>query len=334
MKPFRERNPVPIGAIGIVVVLCLLFAAFNIEKVPIIGGGKTYQAAFTEAGGLKPDDDVRIAGVEVGKVEDVGLEDGHVRVDFRVDDTDTWLGNRTGAAIKIKTLLGEKYLELRPRGTKPLPEDSQIPVSRTLAPYDVIEAFSGLTKTVQKIDTKQLAKAFDTVSATFENSPEEVKASLRGLTRLSQTISKRDEKLRTLLANSRSVTKVLADRNEDFTKLLKDGDKLLKAVKKRRAVIHQVLVNSVHLSTQLTKLVEENEEQLKPALKHLAAVVAVLQKNQENIDKSIKSLATFVKLFGNVVGNGRWFDAYIQNLVPLPPSVTLPKTPVSKGGSS
>src|SRR5690606_22877432 len=99
-----------------------------------------------------------------------------------------------------------------------------------------------------------------------------------------------------------------------------------KEVKARRAVIHQLLVNSVYLSTQLTRLIDENEKQIKPALKHLAAVVAILQKNQNNIDKSITSLATFVKLFGNVVSTGRWFDAYIQNLVPLPPSISLPKT--------
>lgn len=333
IRPFREMNPVPIGVIGIAVICCLLVAAFNIESVPIIGGGKTFRAAFTEAGGLKVDDDVRIAGVRVGKVEDVSLAGKRVRVDFRVEDDDTWVGDRSGAAIKIRTLLGEKYLALVPKGTKPMAEDAEIPTSRTLAPYDVVEAFSGLTETVQRIDSRKLAEAFDTVSTTFADSPDEVKASLRGLTRLSRTVSSRDAKLKELLASSRGVTKVLSDRNEDFTKLLRDGEKLFKEVRARRVVIHQLLVNSVVLSTQLTKLVEENRAQIKPALKYLARVVAVLQKNQNNLDKSITSLATFVNLFGNVVGTGRWFDAYIQNLVPLPPSVTLPKTPVSGGGS-
>lgn len=333
VKPFREMNPVPIGVIGLAIICCLLVAAFNIENVPIIGGGKTFRAAFTEAGGLKVDDEVRIAGVRVGKVEDVSLAGKRVRVDFRVEDEDTWVGDRSGAAIKIRTLLGEKYLALVPKGTKPMAEDAEIPASRTLAPYDVVEAFSGLTETVQKIDSRKLAEAFDTVSTTFADSPDEVKASLRGLTRLSRTISSRDAKLKQLLESSRGVTKVLSDRNEDFTKLLRDGEKLFKEVRARRVVIHQLLVNTVVLSTQLTKLVEENRAQIKPALKYLARVVAVLQKNQNNLDKSITSLATFVNLFGNVVGTGRWFDAYIQNLVPLPPSVTLPKTPVSGGGS-
>lgn len=328
IRPFRQMNPVPIGIVGIAVVVCLMLAAFNVDALPIIGGGKTYSAAFTEAAGLRKDNEVRVAGVRVGKVEKVSLEGHHVRVDFRVDD-DTWVGDRTGAAIKIKTLLGEKYLALVPAGTKPLDEKTEIPTSRTLAPYDVVEAFSGLSTTVSKIDSKQLARAFDTIATTFANSPEEVKGSLKGLTRLSKTISSRDAKLRSLLSHARGVSKVLSDRNKDFTRLLKDGSKLFKAVQARRGVIHQLLVNSVLLSTQLTGLIDENEKQIKPALAHLARVVAVLQKNQNNLDRTIRSVATFVKLFGNVVGTGRWFDAYIQNLVPLPPSVTLPGTPVS-----
>lgn len=332
IRPFRSMNPVPIGAVGLVVILTLLITAFNMESVPLIGGGRTYQAAFTEAGGLKPDDEVRVAGVRVGKVEDISLEGKRVVVDFRVEDDEVWLGDRTGAAIKIKTMLGEKFLSLVPRGKQSLEEDTRIPASRTIAPYDVVEAFSGLTNTVRKIDSRRLAEAFDTMSTTFADSPAEVKGSLRGLTRLSQTVSSRDAKLRALLKSARGVTKVLADRNDDLTKLMRDGSKLFKAVKARRAVIHQLLINSVALSTQLTALVDENRTQLRSALKYLARVVALLQRHQDDLDKSITSLATFVRLFGNVVGTGRWFDAYIQNLVPLPPSISLPKTAVSKGG--
>ena len=68
--PFRERNPVPIGAVGLLVIALLLFLAFNIQSIPLIGGGDHYRAAFSEAGGLIKGDDVRIAGVKVGKVEE------------------------------------------------------------------------------------------------------------------------------------------------------------------------------------------------------------------------------------------------------------------------
>ena len=61
--PFRERNPVPIGAIGLLSIALVLFLAFNVQSIPFIGGGNHYRAAFSEAGGLIKGDDVRIAVV-------------------------------------------------------------------------------------------------------------------------------------------------------------------------------------------------------------------------------------------------------------------------------
>ena len=68
--PFRERNPVVIGAVSLAVIAAFILAAFKAEDLPLIGGGDTYYAAFSEAGGLKANDEVRIAGVRVGKVAD------------------------------------------------------------------------------------------------------------------------------------------------------------------------------------------------------------------------------------------------------------------------
>lgn len=82
--PFRDRNPVVIGAAGLTTLTLLTFAAFNADSLPLIGGGRTYSAAFSEAGGLKPGDEVRIAGVKVGKVEEVDLDGDHVKVTFKV----------------------------------------------------------------------------------------------------------------------------------------------------------------------------------------------------------------------------------------------------------
>ena len=47
--PFRERNPVIIGAISIAVIAVLLLAAFRAGDLPLIGGGTSYKAAFSEA---------------------------------------------------------------------------------------------------------------------------------------------------------------------------------------------------------------------------------------------------------------------------------------------
>ena len=84
----------------------------------MIGGGDTYTAAFSEAGGLKADDPVRIAGVRVGKVDKIELEGDHVKVSFLVK-TDSEFGTETGASIRVNTLLGAMYLALEPAGSGP-----------------------------------------------------------------------------------------------------------------------------------------------------------------------------------------------------------------------
>ena len=96
--PFRERNPVVIGAISLAVIAGLLVVAFKAGDLPVVGGGDTYYASFTEAGGLKPNDEVRIAGVRVGKVRAVELKGSRVRVKFQVD-SGAKFGKETGAEV-------------------------------------------------------------------------------------------------------------------------------------------------------------------------------------------------------------------------------------------
>ncbi|AXE89681.1 mce related protein [Streptomyces sp. Go-475] len=321
-KAFRDRNPVVIGAAGLTALALLTFAAFNADSLPLIGGGARYSAAFSEAGGLKPGDEVRIAGVKVGKVEEVGLDGDHVKVTFKVKG-DPGLGTGTGASIRVKTILGAKYLALHPKGPGQLEPGSEIPLRRTVSAYDVVQAFSDLTTTTEEVDTERLAKALDTVSTTFEDSPAEVRASIRGLSRISRTVASRDKELRELLDHANGVTGVLADRSKDFSALVEDGDKLFKEIAKRRAAIHKLLKSSAALGIQLSGLVEDNRKEIGPALKGLNTFVAMLERNQKSLDRSVRLLAPYVRVFSNTLGNGRWFDSYVQNLVAAP---VVPRT--------
>ncbi|MEU4391398.1 MCE family protein [Kribbella sp. NPDC023855] len=337
MKPFREQNQVTIGVVGLTVLGLVMLASFKAQDLPLIGGGTKYSAQFSEAGGLKPKDEIRVAGVRVGQVRKVELAGTHVRVDFVVD-RGVKLGDKTGAEMKIKTLLGQKYLKLDPAGEGELKEGSEIPLSRTISAYDVVDAFTDLANTTERIDTAQLAKALDTLSATFKNTPEEVRASLTGLSRLSRTVAKRDEELKKLLQHSDVVTKILADRNQQLIKLMKDGNTVFQAVQARRVLIHQLLVSTQKLSAQITALVRENRKDLAPTLTKVNAVLATLLKNQNALDASIRGLAPYARVFTNTLGTGPWFDTYVQNLVPVPeiplPQVPLGLPPILTGGGS
>ena len=315
--PFRERNPVVVGAISLAVVAALILAAFNAQNLPIIGGGDVYYAAFKEAGGLKANDEVRIAGVRVGKVEKVELEGDHVKVTFRIEDPADF-GKDTRADIKVKTLLGAMFLALEPAGSGQLSAGSEIPVSRTSSPYDVVKAFSGLAETSDRIDTDQLAQSLTTLADLTRNTPEEFRSALDGVSRLSTNIAAKNDQINTLLGNLQSVSEVLDARDQDIVGLMRDSDVLFRALVKRRDSVHRLLVSTTTLSTELTALVRQSRADLQPALAHLQSVVDVLNKNEDNIDNSLRLMAPFYRVFANTLGNGPWFDTYIQNMPPVP----------------
>jgi phospholipid/cholesterol/gamma-HCH transport system substrate-binding protein len=317
VKPFRERNPVIIGAISITVLALLLFAAFRAQDLPLIGGGKTYYAAFSEAGGLKVNDEVRIAGVRVGKVDAITLDGDHVKVDMTVR-TSSKFGSETGAAIKVKTLLGDMFVALEPAGSNQLESGAEIPVDRTSSPYDVVDAFSGLADTASEIDTDQLAASLSTLADLTRNTPEEFGAALQGISALSTNIADKNDQINTLLTNLKRVSTVLDARDDDIITLMKDSDVLFRALVARRDAVHNILVSTSTLSLQLTKLVDQTRADLKPALTNLDNVVQVLNKNEDNLDNGLRLLAPFYRVFANTLGTGPWFDTYIQNIPPLP----------------
>ncbi len=322
MTPFRERNPVPIGATGLLVIALALVAAFDVKALPFVGGGDDYSAAFTEAGGLRAGDDVRVAGVEVGEVEAVELDGDHVRVDFTVTEPASF-GEQTGASIRIKTVLGEKFLALEPRGDGQLAEGSEIPADRTVSVYDVVQAFSDLAEVNEGIDTDQLAAALDTMAVEFQDTPEEVRGALAGLSDLSRTIASRDEELRRLLDSTREVTEVMASRDAELERLINDANLLLAELERRRDDISRLLDSTAALAAQVTALVRENRAELAPTLDRLNSVLALLEENKANLEQGLANMAPFTRLFANVLGTGRWFDTYIQNLVPVP-GLSLP----------
>lgn len=328
VKPIQERNPVAVAVVGLLALALLTLAAFNASSLPVVGGGTAYSADFSEAAGLGDGDEVRIAGVKVGEVTGVALDGNKVKVTFDVQDRATWIGDRTTAAIAIKTLLGEKYVALDPVGSARQDPRSRIPLSRTTSPYDVTQAFQDLSGTIDEIDTKQLAASFETISDTFKDSPPDVRAAVKGLSALSRTVSSRDTQLAELLAGSKKLTKSLKTKKSSFETLIDDGGSLLGELRKRRAAIKALLSGSSALGKELGGLVTDNEKQLGPTLKALGRVTDVLAKNQGKLDKTLALVGPYYRLIGNTLGDGRWFDSYLCGVVPRNylPEDSLPAT--------
>jgi phospholipid/cholesterol/gamma-HCH transport system substrate-binding protein len=311
MTPFRERNPVVIGVIGFAVIALLMLAAFRADRLPIIGAGDTYHADFAEIGSLKAGNEVRVAGVSVGKVRGVELQGDKVNVTFKIDKGID-LGRETGASVGIRTLLGATYLALEPSGSGKLKKGSTIPVSRTKPPYDVVDAFSDLSTTTDALDIGEISKALNTLADVADKTPQEFQGAIKGVSNLSRNLADRDEQINTLLVNLKKVSGVLNSRNTELESLFKDSAVLFQAVSSRREAIHTLLVSTQQISTELRALVKDTRADLKPALTQLDVVTTMLRKNEASLDESLRILPGFFTVFSNALGNGPWFETYVK----------------------
>jgi phospholipid/cholesterol/gamma-HCH transport system substrate-binding protein len=320
MKPLSERNPILVALAGLAILAGIALLTFDSANLPIIGGGTGYTAYFAEAAGLQPGNEVRVAGVIVGHVTGVSLAGNKVAVSFKVKDA--WIGNDTTAAIKIKTLLGDKYLAVDPQGTQSLNPSTPIPLSRTTSPFDVTQAFQGVGQQISEINTAQLAKSLETFSAAFSGTPPYVRSALHGLASLSRAVASRDAQVTSLLAEAKNVTGTLAGQDSNFTKLLGDGNLLLSELRERQTAIHSLLTGTEALSAQLSGLVNDDQARLTPALQALDQVTSILEQNQANLTKALKLAGPYYRLLGNTLGSGRWLDSYLCGIIPksyLPP---------------
>lgn len=334
-KPMSRRNPIAVAFAGLGILAGIAALTFFSGNLPFIGGGTSYTAYFAEAGGLQSGNEVRIAGVVVGHVTGVSLDGDKVAVTFQ--EKGAWLGNTTTAAIKIKTLLGDKYLALDPLGTGAQVPAATIPATRTTSPFDVTQAFQQFGTTVEQINTKQFAQSLEAISGAFRNTPPYVHRALTGLSALSATIAAKDVQLARLFAGTRQITQTLSSEDSEFRALLGDGNLLLAELRQRQQAIHEMLTGTEALATQLSGLVNDNQANLAPTLRSLNQVTTVLENNQADLRKALALAGPYYSVLGNVLGNGRWFDAYLCGLIPKaysPPAVVPAKgcIPPKPGG--
>lgn len=305
-----DRELVRIALVGLAVLGLLFALAVNFQRLPLLGAGAGYRAEFTDASGLVPGEEVRVAGIKVGTVTGIALGHDKVIVSFTVKDVR--LGRETTAGIEVKTLLGQHYLSVTPAGGGSLPAGSVIGLDRTSTPVNIVPAFERLAGQAQAIDTKQVAAAFDALSSTLRSTAPQMTQTLRGLSRISAAVTTRDTEIRALFERTSQVSGVVAARDRDIASLLTDTDTVLAVLDQRRETITRIIDGTGALARELSGLVADNQAQLRPALRKLNDVLAVLRKNRANIDAALRVGTVYAREFVNVGGSGHWFDSSIK----------------------
>ena len=313
MKSFGERNLFVIGLVGILGLTAFILTALNYQKLPFFSPGKTYTAYFAEAGGLAGNGEVQVSGLRAGQVTGIELDGQHVLVTFKVNKN-IRLGDRTEAAIKTKSLLGTKYLEITPRGDGRLSQT--IPQDRTTSPYQLPDALGDLATTISGLNTDQLSDSLRVISETFAQTPPDLKVAVEGVARFSDTLNQKDAQLRELLTNADKATGVLSERSDQIVKLVNNTNSLMAELQSQSAALDQISGNISVLSTQLQGFISENRATMKPALDKLNGVLTIIDNRKERVQKSIKMLGTYAMALGESVAAGPFFKSYISNLLP------------------
>lgn len=313
MKPFSERNPLVVGAVGAILTAVVVLAALNYRSLPFISQGKSYSALFTEAGGLKPGAVVEVSGAEVGHVDSISLEEPQVLIKFDVDK-DIPVGDRTEAAVKTKSLLGTKILEITPRGDGvqlgPIPEE------RTTPAYQLPDALGDLTTAISGLNTDQVSNSLAVLSSTFADTPPELKIAVEGVARFSDTLNRRDDKLRKLLENANNATGVLAERSRQVVSLIEDTNTLLAQLRSESDALDALSSNLTAFFDQIKGAIGDNRHTLKPALEKLNGVLTIVDNRKGRVQQAIKGLNAYAMSLGESVSSGPFFKAYVVNLIP------------------
>jgi phospholipid/cholesterol/gamma-HCH transport system substrate-binding protein len=313
MKLFSERNPMIIGAVGLVAVVVVVLAALQWQKLPFLNQGRTVSAYFADAGGLRTGNGVEVSGFPVGKVSSIELDGPGVLVKFKVGNG-IHLGHLTEVAIKTKGLLGAKILDVLPRGDGQL--QGSIPMDRTVSPYQLPDALGDLATTISGINTEQLSGSLATMARTFASTPPNLRNALQGVARFAQTIDERDAHLRSLLDNAAKATGVLAKRTDQVVSLVKDTNALLAQLRTQSASLDQIWMNVSAASRQLQGFIADNRQELRPALDKLNGVLTIIDNRKERLQKAIPMLNAYVMSLGESVASGPFFKAYVVNLLP------------------
>ncbi|MCE4268458.1 MAG: MCE family protein [Rhodococcus qingshengii] len=323
-KSFLERDSLRMGIIGTAILIAAMFLALNFNSIPGVNGATTYRGEFADASGLAVGDTAQIAGVKVGTVKNLDLGDQRVIVEFDLDTGLVTLGEDTRAAIKVETALGRRYLEITPGVHGELSDGATIPLAQTSSGYDITRALEEVTGKVSDTDTVNLAGALEQISAVEDELPPDLRSSLDGLSRLSDTVASRDTELRELLAGTAEVSQILADRDDQVAALMGQGQSLFAAIDNRADTIHRVLEQSRQVADALTGLARDNTNTLGPTLDQLKTLVATLNGNYDNINESLTGLDRFAKQVGEAVGSGPFFGVLLHNILPANLAGQLP----------
>ena len=189
-------------------------------------------------------------------------------------------------------------------------------MTATSSPYQLPDALGDLANTISGLDTDQLSASLSTLSEAFADTPAELRNAVQGVSRFAETLNRRDAQLRNLLDNAATATGVLAQRSDQIVQIVGDTNALLVELQTQSRAVDEIWTNISAVSRELKGFIDDNRQQLRPALEKLNGVLTIVDNRKERLQESVKLLNKYAMSLGESLSSGPFFKAYVANLLP------------------
>jgi phospholipid/cholesterol/gamma-HCH transport system substrate-binding protein len=297
------------------VVVALATTVLGVTIAGAQGGARTdYSATFTDASGLLPGDDVRIAGVVVGSVDEVAIVDRRLaKVEFSVAATQPVPASAT-AAILYKNLIGQRFLSLG-QGAGPtgamLKAGDTIPVGHTRAPLNLTTLFNGFQPLFAALDPQQINALSMEIVQVLQGEGGTVEALLASTSSLTSAIADRDQVIGQVVDNLDQVLQTINARDDELSDLVTSLRQLVSGLNADRQPIGQA-ISSIGDLTQVTAgLLSDARPDLRSDIAALGDLSNQLDAGGPTIEKYLQTAPGKLNTIARAASYGSWFQFYL-----------------------
>ncbi|GAA2434315.1 MCE family protein [Actinomadura vinacea] len=341
LKSLRDVNHRIVAVVTLTALGAACVFAFAVGQLHLFERGYTMSGVFSDTAGLKSGQDVRLAGVKVGRVTSVepDFSTGTIVVTWHVNEGID-LGPKTKAEIQTTTLLGGRYLRLS--GPVARPYMAQVPESRrrialkdTRVPYTVPEALNSAQNIVGRLDQRSIDKLLDQINRIETPSAAKLRRILVNLRQLSQTLNDSFPEIERLIRNSRTVTGTLAAKDEELKQIIDSSQVLLSSLVRRRDELAAAIGQGSRTVRTLSNVISRNQRELDTLLDNLHLLTTRLAPNMDAINTNFALLGPTFSQVANIRGNGAWVEGLLTGLGPIqPPGPVSSRRPPAQQGAN
>jgi phospholipid/cholesterol/gamma-HCH transport system substrate-binding protein len=298
-----------------------------------VGGDTTaYAAKFTDVTGLNVGDEVRVAGVRIGQVDDIGLVDRKVAlVKFSVQRS-LELPTSTVATIKYRNLIGQRYVALDQGPGTPgsmLAPGATLPLTQTHSAVNLTQLFNGFKPLFAALSPGDVNKLSYELIQVLQGEGGTVTDLLSHTASLTSTIADKDHVIGEVIDNLNKVLDTLNDRDDQFTKLVVTVRDLVSGLSKDRNTIGEAIDSIGDLTDTTASLLDDARPPLKDDIEQLGELAHNLNDNQDIVENFLTTLPGKLDRLTPLGTHASWFNFYLCDAtiglsgIPLLPPITI-----------